>query len=388
VTSKGPSSPNNASPQYQADQPIFALLGRCYRSGTAAEDHWAVGAGGQMTVCGGAGPVTGQAPLRFRVLGPVDVLAGEHQVALPGGRARAVLAVLVLHANQVVSADRLIEGAWGDAPPVTARTQLQGLVSMLRRALARPDVVAARELIRTHGRGYRLDLAPGASDLGTFRATLARARSALAAADRSLAVRYFTEALALWRGPAFDGIASHLLEAEAAQLDQLRVVAGLDCARAMLDLGRHREALVRLVGLVGERPLDEDARELLMLALYRSGRRAEALTEYRRVRQTLIGEVGIEPGPSLRELHRRILVDDPELVRVGAGPDADSPGSPGSHPGWGLPPGVASRSARLPAGSGERKAASVRSAVISTKSGPKTEGSRTRRTTQKLFDAP
>jgi DNA-binding SARP family transcriptional activator len=250
--------------------------------------------------------------MRFRVLGTVDVVADGRAVALPAGRARTVLAMLVLFANRPVSVDELIEAAWNGRPPTTARTQLHSLVSALRRALTAAGFVdpPAADVIATASPGYLLRVEPGDTDLAAFEAGLGAARAAAARGDAATAVAACDAALRLWRGRPFEGIASHHLDVEATRLDEARLHALEDCARAELALGRNGEAVARLVGLVDRSPLHEGAYELLMTALYRAGRRGDALAAYRRVRRDLVEELGVEPGPALRGLHERILAGE------------------------------------------------------------------------------
>jgi DNA-binding SARP family transcriptional activator len=250
----------------------------------------------------------------FRVLGPVGITRAEGAVRLPTGGVRVVLAMLVLHANQTVPVDRLVEALWGRDAPASARTQVQGFVSLLRRVLdtaIQPG--AGADIIATSGAGYVLRVEPYDCDVTAFFAALAQARLALSRGDPHSAVRSMNEALAQWRGQACEDVTSRLLEAEADRLEQLRLSAAQECARIQLELGQLADALPPLVALVARHPLHERLRELLMLALYRSGQRAEALDQYRQVRKALVDELGIEPGPALRNLHLRMLRDDPDL---------------------------------------------------------------------------
>ena len=257
----------------------------------------------------------GRGALWFQVLGPLEVLAGGQAVMLSAGRARAVLAMLVLHVNQVVSVDRLIEAAWGSADPATARTQLHGFVSSLRRALA-PHLSGeptARSRLVTRPPGYVLRVADNESDLGTFHRQVATARQASASGDNAAAVDSYSRALTLWRGRPFDGILSPVLEGEAYLLDQLRLNVIEECARIELELGRGAELSVRLARTVQEYPLHEGLQEILISALYRTGRRADALTAYHSLRRTLADELSVEPGLRLQELYQQLLQEGPEM---------------------------------------------------------------------------
>jgi DNA-binding SARP family transcriptional activator/predicted negative regulator of RcsB-dependent stress response len=223
--------------------------------------------------------------------------------------------MLVWHANEVVSVDRLIEALWPGDPPATVRTQMHNLVSSLRRALAAacPPGAAAHQVLVTRSTGYQLCVEPGRSDLGLFHTLAADTRAASASGDHTAAAEGCRRALALWRGRAFEGIASPVLEAEAARLDQELLAVSAEYARALMNLGLHADAAGRLARLVGEHPLHEDLRGLLMLALYRSGRRAQALTVYQHGRRALVDDLGVEPARALSDLHQRILAGDPAL---------------------------------------------------------------------------
>lgn len=253
--------------------------------------------------------------LEIRLLGPLEAVRGGRQVPLGGPKQRLVLAVLALHAGTVVSADRLVEALWEDEPPPTASTALQGHVSRLRRLLG-------AEAIATRPPGYVLDQpAAEAVDLHRFLALADAAR------DQEPAVREATLelALGLWRGPAFadldDGAA---LAEEARRLEELRLVAYEDLVETRLALGRHAEVVVELEAFARREPFRERVTEQLMLALYRNGRQADALDTYRRYRQELSDALGLEPGPALRELERRVLEQDPGLAPPVTGPIGDA----------------------------------------------------------------
>ena len=229
----------------------------------------------------------------FRILGPLEVADDDGLVALGRGKQRALLALLLLHANEVVSIDRLIDELWGERPPPTAQTGLHGYVSQLRKLLG-----AAR--IETRGPGYVLHVDDGELDRERFETFVRAGR--------------VTEALDLWRGPALADFAHESwAQTEIVRLEERR----LACIEARLDLdlkaGRAGELAGELEGLVAANPLRERFRAQLMLALYRSGRQADALNAYREARRTLVDELGIEPGGELKELQRRILAQDPAL---------------------------------------------------------------------------
>jgi DNA-binding SARP family transcriptional activator len=216
-----------------------------------------------------------------------------------------VLGLLVLQVGQVVAADRLVEAAWNGRAPATARSQLHSLVSALRRALV-PAAQPGKVPVETVGVGYTLRAGPEDCDLSEFQARLGAGRQAAAEARPELAARLLAQALMLWRGPAFDALDCRALGTEAQRLEQLRLAAVQECARLELDLGRAGDATTRLAPFAATHPLHEGLRELLMLALYRSGRAPEALATYRQLREILADEVGMEPGPTLQDLHRQI----------------------------------------------------------------------------------
>jgi DNA-binding SARP family transcriptional activator len=253
--------------------------------------------------------------MEFRILGPVEVWDGAQRLALGGSKPRALLAVLLVHANQVVSTERLIDQLWGEAPPSTARNLVQVYVSRLRQALhRRPRQVAQGSMLVTRPSGYLLRVEPGELDLHCFEDLTAEARRAAADGDLERAAERWCAALALWRGPALAGAASEVLQRTAApRLEEARMVALEERLEIDLRRGRHAELIGELEALIASYPGRERLRHQLMLALYRSGRRAEALTVYRNTRQRLVEELGLEPSPTLQELERAILRADPAL---------------------------------------------------------------------------
>jgi YVTN family beta-propeller protein len=247
--------------------------------------------------------------MEFRILGPVEVRDDGRIVRLGGGKQRAVLALLLLNANRVVASERMIEQLWGELPPATAATALQGHISSLRKALG-ADVIATRPP------GYVLETAIGELDLERFEWLMAEGRDALERGDPERAAERLRAALELWRGEALGDIAFEpFVQTEAARLEGLRLDAVQDRIEADLTTGHGPELVGELDRLVAAEPLRERFWAQLMLALYRSGRQAEALGAYRRARQSLVSQLGIEPGPELRDLERRILAHDPTLGR-------------------------------------------------------------------------
>jgi DNA-binding SARP family transcriptional activator len=246
--------------------------------------------------------------VEFRILGPLEVDGAAGPIELSGGKQRALLAILLLHANEVVDSARLIEALWSEGAPTDAAKALQIHVSRLRRALAPGDVV------QTRPGGYLVAADADSLDLPRFEQLGARGRSLLAAANAAAAREALVEALALWRGaPLAEFAWEPFARAEIARLDELR--AGVLEARVEADLALGTDAALvpELEALVARYPLREGLREQLMHALYRSGRQAEALQAYRDARTTLVEELGIEPGRKLQELEQAILRQDPSL---------------------------------------------------------------------------
>jgi DNA-binding SARP family transcriptional activator len=245
--------------------------------------------------------------LEFRILGPLEAWDGGCELTLGGPKPRALLAALLLHANEVVSADRLIDEVWGEDSPEDAAAALRVNISRLRKALP-PDVLTTRSP------GYVLRIEPDALDLHRFERLVDEGRGLLArglAADGSERLR---EGLSLWRGPALVDFAYEgFAQAAIARLEEIKLAAVELRIDADLALGRHDELVGELEGLVAEHPLRERPRGYLMTALYRSGRQAEALDAYQYARRALVEGLGIEPGMALQELERAILLQDPAL---------------------------------------------------------------------------
>jgi DNA-binding NarL/FixJ family response regulator/DNA-binding SARP family transcriptional activator len=248
--------------------------------------------------------------VEFRILGPLEVLEDGRPLALGTLKERIVLGVLLLHANEFVSRERLIDELWGESPPPTARKGVNVYVSQLRKALTRDGL----DPIATADGGYRLEVGSEALDVSRLQRVLAGGRERAAVGELEAAAELLREAHALWRGPTLAGL---LLEShgrdEVAQLDELRLAALMDRIDCDLALGRHEEVLGELQVLVGEHPLLERLRAQLMLALYRADRQAEALEAYQAARELLVGELGIDPSPALQRLQQGILSQDPAL---------------------------------------------------------------------------
>jgi DNA-binding SARP family transcriptional activator len=280
--------------------------------------------------------------MEFRILGPVEVWDGAQRLDLGGSKPRALLAVLLLHANQVVSTDHLVDQLWGEASPSTARNLVQVYVSRLRQALHRSrDGSAAAPVLMTRPSGYLLRVQSGELDLDCFEGLTADARRATTDGDLEGAAGRWRAALALWRGPALAGAASEVLRRTAVpRLEEARLVALEERLEVDLGLGRHVELVGELEALVATHPDRERLRGQLMLGLYRSGRQGEALAVYRNTRQVLVEELGLEPSPALQELERAILRGDPAIapaLPVGA----EARHQPASPPGpCQLPPDI------------------------------------------------
>ena len=246
--------------------------------------------------------------MEFRILGPLEVRQDDRPVPITGAKERALLAMLLVHANEPVTVDRLIDELWGETPPPTARKSLQVRVATLRRAL-REDVLSTR------GETYAIRLGGDQLDLHRFERLVSDGRQALADGDARTAAAMLREALALWRGPPLADFAyESFAEPAIARLEELRVVALELRIEADLALALHAQLVAELKELVAAHPLRERLRGQLMLALYRQGRQAEALDVYQRTRKTFSEELGIEPGPALRELHRAILRQEAALA--------------------------------------------------------------------------
>ena len=250
----------------------------------------------------------GTPQLELRLLGPLEGSKGGDVLALGGQKPRALLAVLALEPGRVVSVDRLVEALWPGDPPETAAHAIQVYVSQLRKTLG-------ADLLLTRPPGYVLELEPEQVDAHGFAHLAEEGRTALESGDPAAAESALRDALALWRGPALaDFLYEPFAQTEIARLEELRTAVLEERIEADLALARHAELVSELEALVQAQPLRERPRAQLMLALYRSGRQADALAAYRSARGTLVEELGVEPGPELRELEAAILRQDESLL--------------------------------------------------------------------------
>ena len=277
--------------------------------------------------------------MEFRILGSLEVLDEGREVALGGSKQRALLAVLLLHANETLSTDRLIDELWGETPPATAAKTVQVHVSRLRKALPGGD-----DLVVTREHGYQLQIDRERIDAHRFERLVDDGRTELAAGRPEQAAAALEQALALWRGtPLADLAYEPFAQGEIGRLGDLHAAAVEQQIEAKLALGRHAEVVGQLENLIAEHPYRERLRGQLMLALYRCERQADALQAYQDARVTLVEELGIEPGERLRGLEAAILAQDPALALPEAPPTPApevAPPAPAPEP---LPPRAARR---------------------------------------------
>ncbi|TML16844.1 MAG: AfsR/SARP family transcriptional regulator, partial [Actinobacteria bacterium] len=239
----------------------------------------------------------------FRILGPLEVVEGDRSLPLGGPRQRALLAILILRANEVVSSERLADQLWGETPPPTAAKAIQVYVSKLRKLLGEGRLL-------TRAPGYMVLADSSELDLSQFEQLVSRARQS----DPAAASALLREALALWRGPPLADLEYEAFaQTEISRLEELRLAVLEERIDADLTAGGHRDVLGELEALVTAHPLRERLAGQLMLALYRSGRQAEALGAYQDARRVLVEEMGLEPNPALQRLEKAILAQDPAL---------------------------------------------------------------------------
>ncbi len=284
--------------------------------------------------------------LSFSVLGPVRAWRGEGEVELGSPQQRAVLAVLLLAEGSQVSAGGLVDAVWGTSAPASAINILRGYVHRLRKSLE-PGGNASSSVIRSTGDGYQLQVSPDELDLSAFQDLLAQAERARGAGNAKGVVEYLRDALDLWRGEALAGVRGGYAQSQRQRLSELRLSAQVARCTAELDLGAHAQATGELTGLVAENPLDERLSELLMLALYRSGRQAAALAVYREAQTVLADELGVDPGPALQAMYQRVLRSDPGLL---APPEPTAPAPAPVRAAAPVPVQAPAAPAQLPAG--------------------------------------
>ncbi|MEH0517429.1 MULTISPECIES: AfsR/SARP family transcriptional regulator [unclassified Streptomyces] len=270
--------------------------------------------------------------MRFRILGPLEVRGapGTSEALTPrAAKIRVVLATLLVRANEIVSVDSLIDELWGEDPPRTATTTLQVYISQLRKLLHEVDAELGRDALVTRPPGYELRLDPAQLDLAVLEELHGRGRELMDRQDYRGAADLQRRALGLWRGPLLsDTPHGPLLDATAVRLSEMRTSALEQCIRAELHLGRHRGLIGELQAVTAELPLREEFHAHLMVALYRSGRQADALQVFARLRRGLVEELAIEPGRALQALHQRILVGDPLLLRPAGRAERTEPSPP------------------------------------------------------------
>jgi len=253
----------------------------------------------------------GEIRVEFGLLGPLLVRREAEEIPVPAARQRVLLAAMLFRANQVVPADALAEALWDVAQPATAQVTLRNYVKRLRHTLGDKD----RSRVATRSGGYLIHVAPGELDLARFEALRRQAGECARAGRWAEASAMLHAGLSLWRGQPLADVPSEVLaRREGPRLAELRLQATEDHIDADLHLGRHGELIAGLRQLTEAEPLRERLHELLMLALYRACRPADALETYSQARRTLVSELGIEPGPRLRDLHQRILAGDPALA--------------------------------------------------------------------------
>jgi DNA-binding SARP family transcriptional activator/tetratricopeptide (TPR) repeat protein len=298
--------------------------------------------------------------LRVGVLGPVTAWSGNDELSVGQPRQQAVLGILAMRANRVISRGELVDAVWGQNPPASAEGGIYTYVAGLRRVIepGRSLRGPGRVLVSS-GAGYVLHLVPGQPDAVAFEQHLARARQLRKNGDPAGAVAALDHALGLWRGAAFAGVPGPFAETERARLAELRSTAAEERADVLLALGRHEEVVPDLTAMVADHPLRERMRGLLMIALYRSGRHAESLRVFQDGRRVLAEELGIDPGSDLSRIHQQVLTSDPALNlaavsgpggRRARGRGSGRPGGPdggngsggtrrnGARPGPGSPP--------------------------------------------------
>jgi DNA-binding SARP family transcriptional activator/tetratricopeptide (TPR) repeat protein len=264
--------------------------------------------------------------LRVGVLGPVTAWYGGQELSVGQPRQQAVLGILAMRANRIISRGELVDAVWGHDPPASAEGGIYTYVAGLRRIIEpNRSLRGPGRILVSSGAGYVLHLVPGQPDAVSFEQHLGRARQLRKGGDAAGAAAELNSALALWRGIAFAGVPGPFAETERVRLGELRSAAAEEQADVLLSLGRHEEVVPDLTAMVADHPLRERMRGLLMIALYRSGRPAEALRVFQVGRRVLADELGIDPGAELSRIHQQVLTADPALD---AGMEADDTADP------------------------------------------------------------
>jgi DNA-binding SARP family transcriptional activator/class 3 adenylate cyclase/tetratricopeptide (TPR) repeat protein len=307
--------------------------------------------------------------IEFLMLGPLEARRAGQPLKLGSIKHRMLLAKLLLHANQVLSTDELIDTVWGERPPPTVRQSLQNHVAALRRLIEQAGTPAGRpRTLLTRDPGYLLQVDPDQIDLHRFRRMVDEGRAALEGGEPWTAARLLHEAVALWRGPVLaDVVVAGASWPELAGIDELEISAIEARIEADLVAGRHAELIGELEALIRLHPLREHLHGQMMLALYRSGRQADALGAYRHARRTLVEELGIEPSVRLQRLEQAILAQDPALELLGPARSGDEAGM--ARPGEEPAPAADARRQGAEAGSAERKLVTVLFAEVDEPSG-------------------
>ena len=253
--------------------------------------------------------------LRVGVLGPVMAWYGDQELPVGQPRQQAVLGILAMRANRVISRGELVDAVWGQDPPVSAEGGIYTYVAGLRRVIEpNRSLRGPGRVLVSSGAGYVLHLVPGQPDAVAFEQDLGRARQLRKGGDTTGAVIALDSALSLWRGIAFAGVPGPFAETERVRLGELHSAAAEERADVLLSLGRHEEVVPDLTAMVADNPLRERMRGLLMIALYRCGRQAEALRVFAEGRKVLAEELGIDPGGDLSRIHQQVLTMDPALA--------------------------------------------------------------------------
>lgn len=266
----------------------------------------------------------------FHLLGPVEVVFDGERVSIRAARQEIVLTMLLLEVGNIVGNDLLVDAIWGDTPPSTAKSQVQICVSQLRKVLSRSDAIS----LHTRRSGYVLEVPDGSLDLQRFRSLTARG-AALAEQEPPAAAALYRAALEIWRGEACAGVASQIVAQAATRLNESRRTALGDCIDLELRIGGHHQVIGELSELVAQQPLQERPRQQLMLALYRSGRSAEALGVYQAGRAIMLEDLGLEPSKEMQALQQSILAGDSTLDAPGgqaADGEPDDPGETATSP--------------------------------------------------------